>query len=127
MREPLADMPADARNAPSLFALALRRLQATHDLSSFPATGYSASISSAVRRARAAVETGGEACAGCGKTVLVKRAEWVEWWRDWSRPDREERGWGPASEEVVPVSRVACRWECARVAHRYEDVSKLRG
>ena len=114
--DPCGEAPAVSGGpaVPSLFELALRKLQAGYSLADFlphlEESGVSASLTSAIRRAAANVEANGnESCSTCGKGLIIARAEWMEYWFHGFSSQQELT---PAS--VLPFLRRACSWVCAK-------------
>ncbi|KAK3643061.1 hypothetical protein LTR56_010435 [Elasticomyces elasticus] len=117
---PTAHAPTTSANThiPSLFELALRSLQATHNLADFlePSTAAEFEISPAVasamhRAARNSAGTGNENCSSCGKHFIIARAEWVEYWFNGCASQQELD-----ANSVLPFMRRVCSWGCAKVS-----------
>ncbi|KAK5674242.1 hypothetical protein LTS10_012979 [Elasticomyces elasticus] len=118
--DPTAHAPTTSATThiPSLFELALRSLQATHNLADFlePSLAAEYEISSAVasamhRAARNSAGTGNENCSSCGKHFIIARAEWVEYWFNGSASQQELN-----ANSVLPFMRRVCSWGCAKVS-----------
>ncbi|KAK5715590.1 hypothetical protein LTR15_010235 [Elasticomyces elasticus] len=117
---PTAHAPTTSANThvPSLFELALRSLQATHNLADFlelsAANEYeisSAVVSAMYRAARNSAGTGNENCSSCGKHFIIARAEWVEYWFNGCASQQELD-----ANSVLPFMRRVCSWGCAKVS-----------
>lgn len=112
--DPTANAPSasGSASAPSLFELTLRSLRSNFNLheflphmSTFP--GISSSLASAIHLA--ASGQGNETCSTCGKRFIIARAEWMEYWFHGFSSQKEL-----TPETVLPFSRKACSWGCAR-------------
>ncbi|KAK0833620.1 hypothetical protein LTR73_001383 [Friedmanniomyces endolithicus] len=126
--DPSAHAPPASTTAhtPSLFELALRALQRTHNLSEFlpapsqtptPTTtstplssDFPPSVASALHAAASNTAShGNEKCSTCCREFVVARAQWVEYWFHGFPAQRELSG-----ESVLPFLRRVCSWGCAR-------------
>lgn len=114
--DPTATIPPiyGSAAAPSLFELTLRSLQTNYNLDDFlqhlPDSNISSSLAFAIRQAAANVAgNGNETCATCGKSSIIARAEWMEYWFH-GFPSQQE----VLAESVLPFLRKACSWGCAR-------------
>lgn len=95
----------------SLFETALRSVQAHYALIDLDENiqDLPASVASALRAAAKSGEYGNESCSACGRSFIVARAEWMEFWfhgfpaKDCLEP-----------ETVLPFLRRVCSWQCAR-------------
>ncbi|TKA77695.1 hypothetical protein B0A55_04005 [Friedmanniomyces simplex] len=103
--------PSTPNRTPSLFELALRSLQGTHNLTDFlhasPTTtatvyGFSPPLATAIHAAatNTAANHGNENCSTCSMHFIVARAEWVEYWFHGFPSQQELSG-----ESVLPFLR----------------------
>lgn len=104
---------ASSSSAPSLFELALRKLQLHANLQDLvpllPDSDLSPKLTSAIQRAaHNDANHGNESCTTCGRKFVVARAEWVEhWFNGYASQD------SLTPETVLPFLRRACSWACA--------------
>jgi len=105
-----------ASRVPSLLELALRSCSQSPYLPQLPAllpADSPISMSRLLTDAYSIKEAGGRMCSVCGKSYLVVRTEWLEWW-----------DWFPAYDDIcgplkwanvrtgVPLLRRGCSWQC---------------
>jgi Leucine-rich repeat (LRR) protein len=108
-------MPRLLTRAPSLVELALQKCSKLPDLAEIKdwcAVGEGpATLSTLLAMAQEVNEYGDLECTGCGKSFIVPRAEWTEWWRlPFRRTDVQQTWTSPLP--AVAFVRQACSWAC---------------
>ena len=108
--DPLAGSPniSDTTSCPSMFEMALRKIQASFNLSDFPDDLPSA-ITAGLQQAAEGAEYGNQKCSVCGNSFIVPRAEWIESWFN-GFPSQECL----TQETVLPFLRKVCSWRCVQ-------------
>lgn len=96
--------------APSLFELAVRRLQKARLLKEALAMlpeDAPLSIPAVLKKAAVGAYSGNQTCSTCGKETIIHRAEWLEYWCH-EKPDVDLR-----EDNILPLLRRTCSWACA--------------
>lgn len=110
-------LPRTTARSPSLVEMALRKCQSLQDLASIRdwcASGEGpASLSRLLSAAHGANQYGYSECPSCGRSFIIPRAEWTEWWDLRTRT----RGSDPIETCASFSARVAfvrqvCSWAC---------------
>ena len=108
-----ADLPPHSHGShvvPSLLETSLRHVQQAYsslELQDIPET-YPAGLRKALRTTAENASYGGEVCTTCGRSFIIARAEWIEYWFN-GFPSQE----GLTQESILPFLRRTCSWRCA--------------
>ncbi|CAK4012391.1 leucine rich repeat domain [Lecanosticta acicola] len=102
-------------SAPSLFELALKTVQSNFQLDDLPCR-LPPKVHIGLQKAHQGAHFGNQVCSTCGKSFVVPRAEWMEWWFHGSAQA------GLTPESVLPFLRKACSWRCAQPS----DIGEFR-